>query len=477
MDAGDKSETAAQPASQAEISAEALTTDATGHLVDPHEKLDMSGMEEVDNLLSSLQIPLSPLPADDPLRGNADAAQNVAPPPPADFPFDIDSLLTPVAKANAFLKDTNPQAEEEPEEEPKVEPPAPPSEQSPGPDGSAADAQPPEKTQTEVRELSAELDDILAAAGDPDLPEEPTPQRPSEQEEASSVAVEEHPASQPPDNAPADNPPARTREAWPVAELTGLAEKSFGVEKSFSPDDSLPSADEAAEELALPVEESPDLSREPAELMPEVIQDAERRATEADAPEATTIAAPPEKTGESSSFLADRLQDAENRLATLEKNLREIEAREQPSLLTEHLQDVENRLAALEKGLAEIAGANSLEDFEQRLTALESASPTPAKEECPALVKENAQALHAYMELAARMDGIESRLGDVAKLAARADDMKNRLNAIVELAERVDDMETRLNAITGQFETRVEKAAAAAAAKLLREEIAKLLAS
>ncbi|MDR1660672.1 MAG: hypothetical protein LBR94_10145 [Desulfovibrio sp.] len=472
MDAGDKNETMAQPTSQTEISTETLTADATGHLVDPHEKLDMSGMAKVDNLLSSLQIPLTP-PAGDSSRSNADAApQHAAPPPLANIPFDIDSLLNPVANVSAFLEDTNPQAEEEPE----VERPAPSSDSVSGPGESAAGAQPPEKTQTEVHDLSAELDDILAAAGNPDLSEDPTPQRPPEQEETPSVAVEEHSASQPPTETPADNAPARTQEDLPVTELASLDEKSFRDEESFSSDDSPPSADEAAAEHTLPLEKSPAPSQVPAEAIPEVIQDAEQCATETVVQEAAVIETPPEETREPSSLLADRLQEIENRLAALEKGLREIEAQESSSFLADRLQEVENRLLAQEKNLTEIAGASSLEDFEQRLASLESAT-IPIKEESPALVKENAQALHAYMELAARMDGIETRLSAIAEFAARVDNMETRLNAIAELATRVDDMETRLNGITEQFETRVEKAAAAAAAKLLREEIARLLAS
>jgi hypothetical protein len=436
MDAGDKNETMAQPASQTEISTDVLTTDATGHLVDPHEKLDMSGMEEVDNLLSSLQIPLTPPQTEDTSREDAVSAQEAAPPPADNAPFDLDSLLSPVNGMNSPLEGVDSLIWEEP----GGEPPAPPLDSPPYPPAPAADTKTPEKTQTEVRDLSAELDDILAAADEPDLPEESSPQPPPEKKETPSEAVEELPASRP------------SQEIQPAEELSGPDEKLLRS-------DSLPSGGDATAKHALPVEKKPVPSQDPTECMPEAIQDTEQDTTEAVAPEAAMTETPTEEVRESPSLSADRLPEIENRMDALEKSLAEITAQESPSRLADRLLEVEHRLDALERGLPEVAGASDLEALEQRLTALESAT-IPLKEERPAPVEENAQALHAYMELAARLDGTETRL-----------------NALAELAARVDDMETRLSSVTEQFETRVEKAAAAAAAKLLREEIAGLLAS
>ncbi|MDR3358571.1 MAG: hypothetical protein LBN96_06945 [Desulfovibrio sp.] len=408
MDADDKNETTAQP--------EAVTADETGHIVDPHEKLDMSGMEEVDNLLSALQIPLTPVQAgggeDDPTRENADASRNAAPAPQGDTPFDLDTLLKPRADVNAPED-----AEAQDEQESGDEPPAPP----PG-----ADAQAPEKAPTKVRELSAELDDILAAAGEPGLPEESSPQQPPDKEETLSGAVEELPSSRPPAEALTGDSPARTQEAQP-----------------------------AAETLPGEMREPPSL---PADHLPEL----EKNLTET--------------TRESSAHLAERLLETENRLDALEKGLAEVVARESLPRMAARLLEAENRLDALEKSLTEVTTASDLKAFVQRLTDLESATITP-KDENPAPVEENSRALHAYMELAARLDGTEERLNAAAKLVTRMDGIETRLNAVAELTTRVNDMETRLSAVTEQFETRMEKAAAAAAARLLREEIAGLLAS
>ncbi|MDR2745538.1 MAG: hypothetical protein LBB66_10165, partial [Desulfovibrio sp.] len=406
-----------------------------------------------------------PLPAeeDDSPRENAAAAQNAAPPPPADIPFDLDSLLNPGADVSAFLEDTDTRDEEEP----KIEPPAPPPGPGSSSTGSAADARLPENKQTAPRELSAELDDILAAAGEPDLPEDLSPQQLPEKEEAPPAEAEELPESQPPAEAPAGDSPARTQEVQPAVEFAGPVEKSLDS-------DGWPPADDAVAERALPVEKNSALFPAPAECMPETIQEARQDPTEAVAPETAMTETLPE--GTSTPLSADRLLEAENRLDALEKSLAEIAAPESLSRLADRLLEAENRLDALEKNLAEIARASDLEAFEQRLTALESAAPAP-KEERPAPVEEKIQAMHAYMELAARLDGTETRLNAAAELTTRVNRIELRLNAFAELATRVDDMETRLNAVTEQFETRVEKAAAAAAAKLLREEIAKLLAS
>ncbi|MDR2056319.1 MAG: hypothetical protein LBQ10_10705 [Desulfovibrio sp.] len=467
LDAGDNNETVTQPADQAEISA-----DETGHIVDPHEKLDMSGMEEVDNLLSSLQIPLTPAQAGVPPQENAAAAQRAAPSSPADTPFDIDSLLhpDPVAAMDTFLEDAYPQVEENSGVEPAE--PAPPR------DESAAGAQTQEKTPAEVREISAELDDILAAAGEPDLPEEPSPQQPREEEDASLAAAPEAPPvealseeAQESPSSPADRlvePPAQpaepahswdesaagaqTQEKTPTevreisAELDDILAAADG---SDLPEEPSPQQPREKEEASLAAAEEHPASRPPAEApvdsSPAPIQDAQPAEVKAAAQEASPVEAPPEEAQESPSPLADRLQEVEHRLTALEKNM--LETAETGSLL---------------------------KTLEQRLDALESALP---RKESPAPAGENAQALHAYMELAARLDGIETRVNAVAELATRADRMEIRLNAVAELATRVDDLEARLNAVAEQFESRVEKAAAAAAAKLLREEIARLLAS
>ncbi|MDR2800809.1 MAG: hypothetical protein LBB52_06030, partial [Desulfovibrio sp.] len=264
MDADDKNEMTAQSANQAEISTDLPTADETGHIVDPHEKLDMSGMKEVDNLLSSLQIPLTPIPAEageeDFSLENAVAAQNAAPPPQANIPFDLDSLLNPGADVNAPSEDTDTRDDEEP----KVEPPG----AIPSQTCSAADTQLPENKQTEPRELSAELDDILAAAGDPDLPEDFSPRQPPEKGEA-PAAAEELPENQLPAKAPTSDPPARTQEIQPDAELAGPAEKSLDS-------DWWPPVDDAIAEQALPVDKNSAPSQTPAECMPEIIQDAQQ---------------------------------------------------------------------------------------------------------------------------------------------------------------------------------------------------------
>ncbi|MDR3320689.1 MAG: hypothetical protein LBS77_07290 [Desulfovibrio sp.] len=49
--------------------------------------------------------------------------------------------------------------------------------------------------------------------------------------------------------------------------------------------------------------------------------------------------------------------------------------------------------------------------------------------------------------------------------------------ALADVSARLDDLESRLSALANQFEANMEQAAAGAVAKILREEIAKLLTS
>ncbi|MDR2573848.1 MAG: hypothetical protein LBC94_05840 [Desulfovibrio sp.] len=407
--------------------AEPLVADDTGHVVDPHEKLDMSGMEEVDNLLSSLQIPLQPAPVEDTSQASAQDADAPGEPPTAPAAdngvFDLDALLNPVATLNEVTAPL-------PEAKPQSAPPA------------EAQAQAEEKSQSisEASEFSAELDDILAAAGEPELPEDmlqqlsPNSSHASAREPDLPEDIPQQPLPENENTLLEENPPEEEMPTSPPPEETQKQELS-------EPAEDLPAVPLPRVVGRLRVSPGPTERRPPAKPLggPRFMEVPPPGPAERQLPANTTPpdnASPAEKTLD----LPGPALSANLASAT---GLTVMPDTDFP--LAERLQKVEARLVALENNLAETGGAEALQTLERRLTALEAAIPaaSPIKEENSALAGESAQAMHAYMELAARLD----------------------------------EMEARLKAVTEHFETRVEKAAATAAAKLLREEIANLLVS
>ncbi|MDR1777653.1 MAG: hypothetical protein LBR31_07495 [Desulfovibrio sp.] len=406
MDAGDKAETKPAKAAQAAPVAPTVppappddptdepTPDASGHLVDPHEKLDMSGMEEVDNLLSSLNIPLKPASAEaDEKKDAAPEAAKPAPaaPTPAAKPapapaapapekkadaFDLDALLNPSADVNSFLDAVN----SKPLEDTLLE------HTTPKKPESAPDQPDQGKQAAKPKEVSPELDDILTSAAKPAAAGKPSGLDDDLDGILSSVFETPSPAKP---AAPAQNPAPNPAPEAPAGEN--------------------PQAMHAFMELSARMDATD-----------------ERLAA----------------------------MDATARLDALEERLTNVEA------LPERLDKVETDLA----GLAELPAR--LERTETDLAAVGELSPRlDALEE--RLTKAEA--------LSERLDALEERLTNVEALPERLDKTEADVAGLTELPARLQDVETRLQAVSDDFEARVEKAAAAAAAKLLREEIARLL--
>ena len=78
-------------------------------------------------------------------------------------------------------------------------------------------------------------------------------------------------------------------------------------------------------------------------------------------------------------------------------------------------------------------------------------------------------------ELSGRMEAAEAAAtatNDAGELAERLEKLETQARSV---SARLDALEKRLDELTPAFNERIEKAAASAAARILREEIARLL--
>ena len=402
---------------------------SAAHKVDPLEKLDMSTMDEVDNLLNSLNIPVQP---------NEEAS-----PPPPDIPEDLDKAV------NDLLNSVT------------EEPPA----------------------QDEQAGSTPDLDALLAQI---DQPAEPAPQP-----------------------APEPTPPQPTQDAAPdLDDLPAQADPSEEPDAAFdreTDETAEPAASAAATDItaaSLDAAEAP-----PAAVMPSNIMES---------PQESPVF-------ETNSEIAERLQaceaalaDVQNRIAELEKNARgssleDLLAEGTPlhdrfaaliaSSVSAALKDMPNGVTAPELSermqgitLIEKNMTARMDAVEDRLNAL---PPQLAEqvEKCvgtalaamPAPAPLPDASLHG---LETRLDALETQLGEKVENAVR-ETLKDAPSGITEefldtrmqevyragksAEARMDALENRLDDLEPRFNQQVEKAAASAAARILREEIANLL--
>ena len=403
---------------------------APSHKVDPHEKLDMSDMGDVDKLLSTLDIPPQPR------ERNAEAAQQVA-------TVNLDSAVDDLLDA---MNGSAPKPEAE-------NPP---------------DAQAPVASQPAEQDFAADLDALLgglaptASASQQAEPVVSAPQTAPPAPEAEPRA-REIPEKHAPDmeedldamrEAPAPNMTADvTRDMMPdmpnQAKLTNQADQAdkgaaapdgeaFGVEDSGLP---LPEQSPEAAAETPPATETEPPAPPVEELLPMPhMEEGAPVSAQADAPLAEAPAGPaptasaakatrPTGQDEGNARLSERLQHCESELA-----------------------EAKARIAALEKAAA--APAASLEDLlregsplHDRFAALIASSVSQALKEMPAPAPDEVlgERLHAL----------------------------NLMGKSV--SARMDALESRLDTLEPHFNQQVEKAAAGAAARILREEIARLV--
>lgn len=532
---------------------------APSHKVDPHEKLDMSGMGDVDKLLSTLDIPPQPRERDaeaaqkaspmdldsavddllNSMNGSAPKPESVATPDVADllaaasqpgeqnFADDLDALLasgpavpattpapepeapaavappsTPAADPAPDLTDdldnlladldlkqdapvSAPETETAPEATPKAEPQAQaaPQENTTGTDiemdldallaAISPDADMPESPAADADEPAAAQAPLEAAVLEPELelPAETAattveaanaPDVPAVEEEA---ALEESPASGP----------------EPEPDLDALLQSA--VQEEPAPDATLDVADAAdqdeaaitdevpaVEEAELPV---PEANPEPAETGAQPEVEAELPVTPAedlllmpveektapadeqtDAPPAEAPAAPQPLSPPPAVPVAEPAPAADGvELAQL------TELAEENSRLGERLQRCESelteakaRISALEKAVT--TPAASLEDLLRE--------GTPLHDRFAALISSSVGQALKDMPAPAPDEALGERLHNLSLMGKS-------------VSARMDALESRLDTLEPRFNQQVEKAAAGAAARILREEIAKLV--
>ena len=178
------------------------------------------------------------------------------------------------------------------------------------------------------------------------------------------------------------------------------------------------------------------------------------------------------------------VQDVARRVAGLEEGFAAAEERS-------------GRVSALEERLAALEGANqSLTTLEDRLSALEATGDASRQtveqleqtvaqtaeqvtEQAAVLEKRLEEGLAALEATSQRMAGLEERLATLemaeSSAAEGAEGVRARLEELEAAKQRTADVEERLAALEARFSQDVEQAAAAAAARILREEIARLL--
>lgn len=579
--------------SDAEVSKEPLDFAApsapTNRPVDPNEELQMPGMDDIDSLLESLNIPPQPDNRETPqeIAGTDHAvddllnalssppAQQAAQPEP-----NVADLLsagnTPSSSAQesdledllraGMVTPPPPSAASTP----AAKAPAPPPEPQESTDISADDLDallssvaghvPPPDGQTAQSlssDMAADLDSLLeqndggAAPQNAAKEEAPAPKEEVPAPEASDdmsidsllSSMFEAPSSDAPEEDSAAAPPLQASES-PTADL-GLDEAAFFAASETAPDTteatppSFPELDVTVEdETPAAGEDAPASTDEPALPPPPEVDPladdstAERETGGAEHGESeAALPEPPEEefsgeapvtaedacenlaevfavdTGSESASPADTILSADHAASPTQDDLRKelenvrvqaaeassqaLEAFEQALDASSRTVDVTEAVDALSRRTEQCAAL--LEETAQRLTDLEAAfAATQAADTQPDAAQALAEeSLGALLDVAHPLhqkfrDAVAAAVRDALQAEPANPDgesvspaLEERLQALAltgnSTAARADALENRLDALEPRFNERVEKAAAAAAARILREEIARLL--
>ena len=393
---------------------------APSHKVDPNEKLDMSGMGDVDKLLSTLDIPPQPR------ERHVEAAQKAA---SADLDSAVDDLLNARSgSAPRPQSETMPDAHDLPTAAPQ------PGEQTftddldallaSDLDAPAAQSAPAAASAAPAPDLGDDVgDDLDALLGDLDLNPPSAPVSAPQTEPETPVVPEENAAEI-------------------EADLAELLESAMQEEPA--PDVQPDVADTTDQSEAAVMDAAPDLEESEPALSgenPEAAPAGSEEAVAAELPVPPAVA----PAGEPAPAAAESAQLTE---------LAEHNAR-----LSEHLQRCENELA----------------EAKARISTLEKAVATPAAS-LEDLLREGSSLHDRFVAL------IASSVGQALKgLGAPGPDqaLEERLHNLSlmnkSVSARLDALESRLDTLEPHFNQQVDKAAAAAAARILREEIAKLV--
>lgn len=577
--------------SDAEVSKEPLDFAApsapTNRPVDPNEELQMPGMDDIDSLLESLNIPPQPDNRETPqeIAGTDHAvddllnalssppAQQAAQPEP-----DVADLLSagnaPQSSAQeSDLEDLLRAGMATPPLPPDPKPAAKAPASSSAPQESAdiseddldallssvAGHVPPPDGQTAQSlssDMAADLDSLLGQNDDGAAPknaakeEAPAPKEEVPAPEASDdmsidsllSSMFEAPSSDAPEEDSAAAPPLQASES-PTADL-GLDEAAFFAASETAPDTteatppSFPEPDVTVEdETPAAGEDAPASTDEPALPPPPEVDPladdstAERETGGAEHGESeAALPEPPEEefsgeapvtaedacenlaevfavdTGSESASPADTILSADHAASPTQDDLRKdlesvraqaagassqaLEAFEQALDASSRTVDVAETVDALNKKVEQCAAL--LEETAQRLTDLEAVFAATQEgvqsDTAQTLVEES---LGALLDVAHPLhqkfrDAVAAAVRDALQAEPETPGgedvspaLEERLQALAltgnSTAARTDALENRLDALEPRFNERVEKAAAAAAARILREEIARLL--
>lgn len=461
---------------------EAVLAQETGaakasHNVDPDEALDMSGMGGIDNLLDSLDIPSQP-------REDAKSAE----PDEDDLDSALDDLLgndapgveKPADDLDSLLSDL-------------------PSEKNTPPP-------PPEKKAPETRDLDSDLDDILSSF---DMPDEPAPGA----QKANSRAEPDKSGELTADlddilnEVPPPPPPKPVIEEEPVAAPPPAREQAA------------PTLTEAVPELDQELFSEPEIAQKPERIEKEdTIEPAKRQLEDENAPSRmpaigaenapaqlqaapATIWSPEAVAGICRNLAVSQDGATQQALQGFARELGEQSAHvedlvSQIEQLAKRVMACESRLSAarvkianLEKALESTAALDDLlregtplhAGFMALISAavsnvLQKFSPD-APEPDPELLNRIDTLTVRLAETSERVSAIEKRIDsrETGPETEGIDDMGKLINGLENTDARISALEKRLGELSNEMGAKLEKAAAATAARVLQEEITRLI--
>lgn len=488
-----------EPQESTDISADdldALLSSVAGHVPPPDgqtaQSLSSDMAADLDSLLEQNDGGAAPQNA---AKEEAPAPKEEVPAPEASDDMSIDSLLSSMFEAPS----------------------------SDAPEEDSAAAPPLQASESPTADLGLDEAAFFAASETaPDTTEATPPSFPELDvtvEDETPAAGEDAPAST---DEPALPPPP---EVDPLADDSTAERETGGAEHGES-EAALPeppeeefsgeapvTAEDACENLAevFAADEATSAADEPQAVSPAAIQEAlpEEDVAFVTAPSAAVPppSAPSVDTGSESASPADTVLSADHAASPTQDDLRKelenvrvqaaeassqaLEAFEQALDASSRTVDVTEAVDALSRRTEQCAAL--LEETAQRLTDLEAAfAATQAADTQPDAAQALAEeSLGALLDVAHPLhqkfrDAVAAAVRDALQAEPANPDgesvssaLEERLQALAltgnSTAARADALENRLDALEPRFNERVEKAAAAAAARILREEIARLL--
>lgn len=435
--------------------------------VDPDESLDMSEMGGIDNLLDSLDIPNQPREKAAPARREPDDLDNA-----------LDDLLGPdegASKGSSSEADLDSLLEDLPGSEDTVQSAPPPEKEPPLPKPSHADidsdlddilssfdspatpeapAAPQEETETE---LTADLDDILN-----DVPPPPEPEPVMDMEKL-TPPVEQLPPEEIEPSAQEDE------EQEPIAEAEDVPEpplqESTPAPKLHEPELEDPEARVPATHAAASIW-SPEAVASICHNLALSQDGATQQSLQGFARELGEQSAHIEDMGARLELLSKRIIACESRLSAARVKMNSLEKAIESTAAIDDLLREGTPLHSGFMGLIAAAVSSALQNFS-------FATPAPDPDllnRIDSLAVRLAETSGRVSELEKRIDAEEKQTG-----SSEMEDMGKLINGLENTDARLTSLERRLVDMDSQISEKLEKTAAATAARVLQEEIAKLI--